>query len=198
MNSSFILSNLNRKDAELLQIYIPKGDLYIPNPIFRWEQVSSCANYFNKVYVKFHIYTPNKSIHYGLFTLHYIFEQLINNPHYQGKVNVSEFKIFCNKQNESEIKNNPFLQLFDYSSVLDIFTWYQKKDTLMSILETDLAETNKRMVICRIVKGRSKELEILIERKLDTKNRSINIGLIDAEIEDFIEYLESYYLLTNH
>lgn len=198
MNSSFILSNLNRKDAELLQIYVPKDSLYIPNPIFRWEQVSSCANYFNKAYIKFHIYTPNKSIHYGLFTLHYIFEQLINNPHYQGKVNVSEFKIFCNRQNESEIENNPFLQLFDYSSVLDIFTWYREKDTLMSMLETDLAETNKRIVICKVVKDRSKELEVLIERKLDTKSRSINIGLIGAEIESFIEYLESYYLLTNY
>lgn len=198
MNSSFILSNLNRKDAELLQIYVPKDNLYIPNPIFRWEQVSSCANYFNKVYVKFHIYTPNNLIHYGLFTLHYIFEQLINNPHYQGKVNTSEFKIFCNRQSESEIENNPFIQLFDYSSVLDIFTWYRKEDTLMSILEADLSETNKRVVICKIVKDRSKGLEVLIERKLGTKSRSINIGLVNAEIENFIEYLESYYLLTSY
>lgn len=198
MNSSFILSNLNRKDAELLQIYVPKGNLYIPNPIFRWEVVSSCANYFNKVYVKFHIYTPNKSIHYGLFTLHYIFEQLINNPHYQGKVNVSEFKIFCNRQSESEIENNPFIQLFDYSSVLDIFTWYREKDILMSILETDLSETNKRMVICRIYKENADEFDILIRRKLNKSDRNINIGLVNAEIEGFIEYLESYYLLTNY
>lgn len=198
MNSSFILSNLNRKDAELLQIYVPKNNLYIPNPIFRWEQVSSCANYFNKVYVKFHVYTPNKLIHYGLFTLHYIFEQLIDNPYYQGKVNTSEFKIFCNRQSESEIENNPFIQLFDYSSVLDIFTWYRKEDILMSILETDLSETNKRVVICKIVKDRSKGLEVLIERKLGTKSRSINIGLVNAEIENFIEYLESYYLLTSY
>ena len=198
MNNSFILSNLNRKDVELLQIYIPKDNLYIPNPIFRWEQVSSCANYFNKAYVKFHIYTPNKSIHYGLFILHYIFEQLIGNPHYQGKVDTSEFKIFCNKQDEAILVNNPFIQLVDYSSVLDIFTWYREKYTLMSILETDLSEMNKRIVICKIVKNKSKDLEILIERRLDTNNRSINIGLINAEIEDFIEYLESYYLLTNY
>lgn len=194
MNNSFILNNLNLKDAELLQIYIPNNGKLIRNPKFYWKAVSSCANYFNKIYVRFHVYHPEKVIHYGLFALHYIFEKLINNPHYQGNINTSEFKIFCNEQDEQRLQKNPFTLLFDYSSVLDIFTWYRKNDTLMSILETDLSNTNRRIVICKCTIN---ELEKLIERKLDKMNRNINIGLIDANLEEFIEYIESYYLLTN-